>query len=205
MPTTVDDDQLFMVIIVQSASNTINSGPSGWTLVDTRQNGNLRSYLYRKIASSEPASYSIGLTGSSFVMATVEAFNVDSFAEPFTAWQPATDSNATRIDSVAVATTGPGGGFVHYLLVRDGSGTSTWGTPSGYTENDDNGWSQSRIMTYSKAEANAGSSGVVTFIEPLEDFAYDDVTLYSIAVDAAFPLANWSGGIGIHAANLGVS
>lgn len=195
VPGTVANGHLmFFVLNVLSSTATVTSGPAGWTLVDSRLNGVLRTYVWTKIANSEPASYSASLSGSTFAMGAIGAWSVDGYATPVTDYDIAVAVDATRISSVAVSTAADNGGVIHYLAMRDSSGTGSWGDQAGVSEVLDHAYSSARLASFYKAIPTAGSSGVDTFIEPGENFNYDSLTVFSFAVDIAAPAGNGGGG-----------
>lgn len=190
-------DLMFFVINIQSNSVTVTTPPSGFTLLYARPNNVQTTYIYYKIASgSEPANYSVTISGSSIFMGLIDTWEVDAYEEPISEHAQVYTTNVTRISSTAVSTLGSNGAFLHYLAVRDTGGTSAWDTPSGYSKAAaDHSYSSGRILVYHKVETDPVSSGSVTFIETLEDFNYDAVTLTSMAIDVQAPVSS-SGGFG---------
>lgn len=66
VPSGVSDgDALLLAVTVDSSTTTVST-PAGWTLVAETgaQASGTRTYLYKRIAASEPASYTITLSAS---------------------------------------------------------------------------------------------------------------------------------------------
>lgn len=64
---TVDDDALIATVSTLHASTHTHTTPSGWTLIaseETTSSTRLRNSIYRRVASSEPASYSFDFSAA---------------------------------------------------------------------------------------------------------------------------------------------
>src|SRR5947209_8222374 len=66
VPTgVVDNDVMVMAITVRGGTGTTITTPGGWTLIDSVTSGTaLIQSLYWRVASSEPASYTVTITSN---------------------------------------------------------------------------------------------------------------------------------------------
>lgn len=72
---TANGDQLFMWIGLQNASSyVVNSGMGAWTLLGSYTTNADKYYLYARIASSEPANYTPGFSGSTKARAVISCY-----------------------------------------------------------------------------------------------------------------------------------
>lgn len=87
-----DGNAMYLHVVLQNGSATVTT-PSGWTLDNGPTTNTVRSYLYRKVASSEPASYTI----------TISSGTVEAVAE----WAYWTGNDTTTMND-ATTTSGTG-------------------------------------------------------------------------------------------------
>lgn len=91
---TVDGDLLIAIIGIGEGSLTVDSVPSGWTLIKTDAGTNAnRLYSYWKVAASEGASWDWGLSGSDDCAGVVLRFDGQSLLTPVYASNGDSESN----------------------------------------------------------------------------------------------------------------
>lgn len=160
-PTGLADGDIIFLHIAIRTDRTISSVPSGFSLERSQTLGDLKLWTYTKIASSEPASYTVELSGGAFGVLLSEAFDVGGNATPITAQSENTASSTDTISGTAVSTSRDGGMVHAVFAIHSGSGFSL---------TDPAGWTQDIELTgiaiwesgYYKALASAGSSGSPT-------------------------------------------
>ena len=111
VPTgTVDGDILFLWAgLRNTAGYVINSIDPSWVLLGSSTANSDKHYLYYKIASSEPASYTVGTTGASKFMLVMSCYTSGDFngADPIDAVSNTgyrTSNTTVRAASFNVAT-----------------------------------------------------------------------------------------------------
>lgn len=109
-PTVVDGDLLELDVCINSDTVTISTPTGGatWVLVrDTALTGrSLRMARFRKIAASEPGSYSIDLSAAQRAVVHVSSYSGVNNASPVDVESGATDDTiGTTIDAPTVTTT----------------------------------------------------------------------------------------------------
>jgi hypothetical protein len=133
----VADGDLLLAHVGVGSGNGVPTTPSGWTFLDSNAETNGDSYLYARLASSEPASYDWSVSSSS-------EYNVISHAyRPSTgSWADLGDaiahvnlvvdkqSNTSQIVNEAVM---PSGDMMLVTFTALGRGGTTTTQPTGYT------------------------------------------------------------------------
>jgi hypothetical protein len=107
--STTDGDILFLLICTQNgAGYGPNSGLAAWTPIASQTSRADDYYLYYRIASSEPASYTIGFSGSSKVRMVMSCYTSGDFngASPIDVYSNtayATSNTTVRAAAMTVA------------------------------------------------------------------------------------------------------
>lgn len=93
---TSDGDILIAAICIADGggASSVNSVPSGWTLIqDTEPASNANLYSYYKVASSEPANWTWGLSASTVAGGGVSRFDGQSAVTPISTSNEGNQSN----------------------------------------------------------------------------------------------------------------
>jgi hypothetical protein len=96
VPASVANDDILLWRLTIDRTSVTCTTPSGWDLVDgpRDQSGAARSYLFKRIASSEPANYTATLSGAAHGSAVMIAYT-DVSADPVQATSPAGTTTAS--------------------------------------------------------------------------------------------------------------
>lgn len=182
---TTEGDLVLVALSLQSSTSTITTPPAGFSLIYSNVIGSLSVWLWGKIAgSSEPATYAVDWSGSTFFVLTAETWSVDGSSTPITEAESSTATATDTISTVSVSTNGAGGAFHILEFVRNGTGPIAPATPAGYTARVGSATSSLRISTYSKSQASAGASGAITFVHTV---SHDQLITVALALDAPIP------------------
>lgn len=156
VPTgTANGALMLLAVYVVNSSDTVAT-PSGWTLTSGPNDvTGVRSYLFRRTASSEPASYTLDKTGANDIfradIVTVAHGAFDAFG--------ATGNTSSTTANVPAVTTGVNNCRV-VLLDGFRAVSNNVATPaSGYTELSDSG--EAIKLNSQVAHAAAASAGVI--------------------------------------------
>jgi len=129
VPTgTVDGDVLYLYVINSSTVPVVT--PSGWTSLQTGTNGTGGTLdVFRRVASSEPASYTLNTNGSNCFCAMESLTGVDN-ATPEDAMTTVTTGTATPVAFPSITTVTPD---AWHLAVQGDWSASPGGVPTNYT------------------------------------------------------------------------
>lgn len=141
---TVSGDLLIALVQIQNVANTVNSVPSGWSLIDTQNTGpdsyDNHTALYYKVAGgSEPADYTWGFSGSNNVGGVMGCWSGCASSSPIGGTAKAQDTNFDTTEAAPSVTVSGTGSWVLAVLAWEGSSNYSSG-PGSYTRRDsDNG------------------------------------------------------------------
>lgn len=138
-PAGTADGDVLVAFVVISADQTIATVPSGWTLLDDQSTGiatgDCRHAVYRKVASSEPASWTWGWSAAADCAVVVVAYSGVSAGAPVntSAYQAMVGSTTSHVapsvtPSVASTVTLSAFGANPFY-----NGDTTFSLPSGLT------------------------------------------------------------------------
>lgn len=173
MPTNRPDGDLMMMWVLVRASQTISTGPSGWTLATgfpfdsggASSANDCRVYLYTKGASGEPSSYNVVVSATTIVVASVLSvrdarMTLGTAASTLVA---AGTASSTSVDAPTVTPTIPDGLLLTFHGYRNGF---TWTQPAGMTQVIDSGETNTAIgnssIVSSLALSSVSATGVKT-------------------------------------------
>lgn len=173
VPTgVVNGDILFLWVGAQdSTPPTVTSGVSAWTLVGTATPTGTatRSYLYYRIASGEPANYTVGFSGSAgykrcvIIAYTSGDFNALDPVDVSSNTEYVTNDTTVRAAAMSVSDADSPLFFVGYVYTSSGR---TWTAPAAiggvsWTEDYNNSDLTNRftVGAYSMVMSSLGSTG----------------------------------------------
>jgi hypothetical protein len=161
-------DRLTMAVSLINSTVTITD-PTGWgTPISTQTTGSgathVRTQIYERVASSEPASYNVTLSGSANWCTTILRITGDT-ATPTRDGAAVQGSGDEPTDPTApsITTTGANRLLVAFAGQRGGGGI-TWGAVPGWNVQDSI-WEgfPSNLASMFKTQASAGASGTGVF------------------------------------------
>lgn len=103
VPTGTTNGDLILAFVAVSNTDTV-SAPAGWTPVAQHTGANLRAYLWRRVASSEPASYTFTANTSGNLRATLVTYRGQHVTTPVPT-NGATDGNSNTPTAPSIAPT----------------------------------------------------------------------------------------------------
>lgn len=161
---TQNGDGLILALAVRGGSGTTVSTPAGWTLILTQnQSTGVRLAIFRRIAASEPASYTVSWTGGSFDAdgAIYAAQNVDAL-NLVEASNSQGNAASTSVAAPSITTTSAN---TLLLFIGAAQGGPTWTPPGGETERADvqsGGTNKISLTIAEETLASAGATGTRT-------------------------------------------
>lgn len=134
VPASVADDDGMIAQVTWLGTSTLTA-PGGWTQTGTEQSyGNKKVRYYTRIASSEPASYSWGVSPAERIVVNVLAFyDIDTSAFVNASDTASTGSSAT-VTAVGVTPSVDGCDLVAFFAA---SGNTSFTQAAGMTERED--------------------------------------------------------------------
>jgi hypothetical protein len=168
----VQNDIMFAYILHNNTTDRLNSVPVGWTQIGRHKNSSSNQALYYKVAGvSEPASYTFGLSSSSRLAVTINAYR--GCFDPTNPIETSSNveyvSNNTIYRAGSLTLPSPYTTIIVFPSVNT-TGAKTFAAPltqgGGWTENYANGNASSRFSrnAYSKMMTVAGATGVIDSI-----------------------------------------
>ena len=164
VPAGIADGDMMLMAVVQVTSGTLTL-PAGWTTVEDMADAADGIRVAKRIASSEPASYTYNISVSqntagaiiAFRSGTVETIVVDDSAQTDDA------ASSTTHDCPSVTTTGDNATLVCFTAWGgfDAGGLSAPGTMTERTESS-NGGTILHVMSASQASTGATGTRTVT-------------------------------------------
>ncbi|MFJ6085159.1 hypothetical protein ACIQI8_27500 [Streptomyces sp. NPDC092369] len=132
---TADTDVMIMLVSRASGTATVTT-PSGWTVIPnfpvTNSNGTALAGFYR-VASSEPASYTVAFSTGKAIIAISSYRGVDNTTPIHQSAAAADTTTRAAHTSPSVTTTLANCWIVAGYVDRGSITASTWSTPSGLT------------------------------------------------------------------------
>jgi hypothetical protein len=178
VPTGVSNGDILLWRVTIDRTTVTATTPNGWDPVDgpRDQTGAARSYLYKRIASSEPSSYTLTLSGTASGSAVMIAYTGTDTVDPVQATSPAgTTTGSTATPTTAAIT--PAGD--NYMLV------AFYGSDSGATKLPITPDSSPAATERSAAEGTAGGRFYSTYVQE-----YLQTTAAAQALDITAPSAD---------------
>ena len=180
VPSNVNGSILFLLIGLNNASGYVpNSGLSGiWTELAKYEDNADKYYLYYRIAASEPASYTIGFSGTTKIRLTMSCYtagdwNVNSGVSDFTISNTSYRTSDSNIIAAGINVPYAKSPIVYFgSLYNTGNGTftppSTIGSDSWIDDYDNrNSTSDFLIQIAYVIWQGSGASGNVTAVSTL--------------------------------------
>lgn len=156
---TVDGDLLVAAIQLTATANSISSAPSGWTAEgnDGNPSSGVRLYIYTKIASSEPSSWTwtLSATDAQGVVMRMSGAPSSSYLDT-SIFTKENSGSATSITHAAITTTAADD-MLLLITARGASGTNT--PPSGWYELYDTALGSTGLEIALGSQETAGSTG----------------------------------------------
>jgi len=195
----VDGDVLLMGLTVRGGTGTTITDPSGWTLIGSQENSTtvLAEKLYWRIASSEPASYTITITSNKASGVIIALSGADSGTPGSSQFTQNNWNSSTNFASIGPGTWASQNGIAVFLT-GFAVGTIVQGSPTSYTE-PTNGESAStgggassrtttagfyRALTAVTSEASIGTGGMAAAAVQCEHHVF----IFEAATAAANPV-----------------
>lgn len=173
-PAGLADNDYMLALCKFGNAVTINSPPSGWTslaLFDESAGAGTYYQLFGKLAASEGASYTFGLSGATRVGCTIAAYRggFDTADVVDIVSSTGYNTNDTTLRAASVSATSAGSTAIFAGGLHQSS-VATFTAPSGFSEDVDNGSIDSR---FSRIFANIvlGGSGATGDIDATIDAA----------------------------------
>ncbi|MBA2641349.1 MAG: hypothetical protein H0U82_00295 [Actinobacteria bacterium] len=103
----VNDDVMAMIFTIDDSAGVVTT-PSGWTYVDDISNGSglFRTYIFRKVAASEPADYSVSYTVATTGAGSILAYSGVSTTTPIDVYAESTPAASAAPASPSITPTG---------------------------------------------------------------------------------------------------
>ncbi len=168
----VQYDIMFAYVLHNSASDRLNSIPSGWSEIGRHRNGSSNQALFYKVAgASEPATYTFGLSANSRFAVTINAyrgcFDPATPIETSSNTEYVTNNTTYRAASLTLPTA-----YTTIIIFPsvNASGTKTFAAPltqgGGWTQNYTNGNASSQFSrsAFSKMMTVSGATNVIDSI-----------------------------------------
>ena len=206
-PATVNEDELLLAHLVSdedSAVATINSVPSGWTLLGAMMeaiDSDCAGHVYWKLATaSEPSTYTWGWTASMSGLTAIHRFSGNSTASPPVENFANSTFDAATSDFTTPAITAPTSDN-SMLVAGAGADESTpatqpyFTTPSTWTGSVDyqgTTGSEQSCMRY-KLQTTATSESCAIQVDTLDDSGFSWIVAIKPGVDQAFWVAKGTG------------
>lgn len=163
----VDGDLLLVALATYDANGTMAHGspPAGWTLVRALNSttDKVRTSVFRKIAASEPASWTFTKTNDASGYGG--CICCIAISDPGAPSAPLADEDGQLDPTVDTACTAPSVDagsstdlLVYFVAIRLGSGGNAWTAPTGFTERLDI-WQSAQDVCLGASTKTAGASG----------------------------------------------
>lgn len=200
---TVENDLMLVVIGIDAITETINSVPSDWTLVDGPQDsptGDCRGWTYYKVAgASEPSDYTWGFDASTKGRGIILTYtdNDSNTATVINQNDSANNASGTSHPTPSITPTFDDC-MIFGAAIIDKSSTQTpyWTPPSGWTERADE--EGSGFVELGTAEFLQGSKALISGTFTSADSDQSAVFIIAIAPAGGAP----EGGLGKYAGGL---
>ena len=197
---TADGHVMYAGILIYALYESINSVPSGWTEVwsVTSADGKQTLTTWRKVASSEGASYQWGFTGSTNASGGIATYSGNDNTTPVdVSGSQANDSDSTSVTAPAVITTADNETVIYIGGTRWNEPT-TWTPPTSTTERIEQAGASSggqftSIEFAEYVQSSAGSTGTkVATINVATHSLAGQIALKEASSYAPLPTKVWS-------------
>lgn len=188
VPAGVQNNDILLAQVMLGSSQAVTT-PAGWTLLAgplaDYTTSSVNAYVFWRVASSEPASYTFSFSGSANSVGCMLAYSGGDPSDPIDDIQTAVDSSLSTSHNASAVTTSRGGNLIVVLWGGFESNDFTWTPPSGMTERYDGGRKSASsyyvISADDMVKATAGSTGALTGTTDVSA----GVTMVTVALNTA--------------------